>query len=55
MQADLDWVARYPETAEANAILIYAWNEIDEGGWLVPTLAEGTARLDAIKKVLERR
>ncbi|MDI7275658.1 MAG: hypothetical protein QME94_06735 [Anaerolineae bacterium] len=55
LQAALDWVARYPETAEANAILIYAWNEVDEGGWLVPTLAEGTARLDAIGKVLEGR
>jgi hypothetical protein len=53
LQAALAWVARYPETAEANAILIYAWNELDEGGWLVPTLAEGTARLDAIGKVLE--
>ena len=36
----------------ANAIIIYAWNENDEGGWLIPTLSEGTARLDAIARVL---
>jgi len=38
--------------AKPNAILIYAWNETAEGGWLVPALAEGTARLDAIGAVL---
>ena len=31
------WVAAHPDAAPANAILIYAWNENDEGGWLVPT------------------
>jgi len=31
------------EVNPANAILIYAWNELDEGGWLVPTLSEGDA------------
>lgn len=41
---------------EANAIIIYAWNEHDEGGWLAPTWVPGgkpnTARLDAIRKIL---
>jgi hypothetical protein len=51
----LAWTARYPSAAEANAVLVYAWNEFDEGGWLCPTLREGTARLDAIRPVLARR
>ena len=41
----------------ANTIIIYAWNEYDEGGWLSPTRrADGkpdTARLDAIRSVLK--
>lgn len=41
-----------PEAGEAGAVIIYAWNEFDEGGWICPTLSEGTARLDAIRKVL---
>ena len=48
----LTWVSSQPASDEANAVLIYAWNENDEGGWLVPTLSEGTARLDAIQDVL---
>jgi len=51
----LDWLVAYPEAAEPNAVLIYAWNEFDEGGWLAPTLGDGTARLDAIAKVLGKR
>jgi hypothetical protein len=48
----VEWNKSYPNTAETNAILIYAWNETDEGGWLLPTLSDGSARLDAIKQVL---
>ena len=48
-------VKTYPGTAEANAILIYAWNETDEGGWLHPTLSEGSARLDTMGEVLALR
>jgi len=40
-------------TNKSPAILIYAWNENDEGGWLTPTLSEGAARLDALRKVLK--
>jgi hypothetical protein len=48
----LDWTTSHAKSAGANAILIYAWNENDEGGWLVPTLSEGDARLRSIRKVL---
>jgi hypothetical protein len=34
-------------------VIIYAWNEFDEGGWICPTISEGTSRLDAISKVLK--
>jgi len=47
------WVASNPDTCEAKTLLIYAWNEFDEGGWICPTLAEGSARLDAIRTVLQ--
>jgi len=34
-------------------MLFYAWNEVDEGGWLVPDRSRGTARLDAIRRVVD--
>jgi hypothetical protein len=46
------WVAADPSHTVPNTILIYAWNETGEGGLnIVPTLSEGTARLDAIQAV----
>ncbi len=48
----LEWCRANADTAKAQAVLIYAWNEFDEGGWLCPTRSEGTARLDAVRKVL---
>lgn len=53
--AALDWCQKNPEVAEANTVLIYAWNETDEGGWLVPTRTEGAARLEAIRAFLQHR
>jgi hypothetical protein len=50
----IEWNRRNSKAAKANTVLIYAWNETDEGGWLHPTIAEGTARLDAIKDVLRK-
>ena len=46
------WVIAKPDRCPAQTIIIYAWNEHDEGGWLCPTLSEGPARLDAISKLL---
>jgi len=51
----IEWNKKNPVAGKANAVLIYAWNETDEGGWLHPTISEGTSRLDAIKKVLDTR
>jgi len=38
--------------APARMVLVYAWNEFDEGGWLAPTQGEGTARLAATRAAL---
>jgi hypothetical protein len=48
----LEWCRNHPDSARAQTVLIYAWNEFDEGGWICPTLSEGTARLDAIQEIL---
>lgn len=49
----LSWMQNNPQSTPAQLALIYAWNENDEGGWLVPTLGEGKARIDAIEKMLK--
>jgi hypothetical protein len=49
----LDWAGGNPRAASTHITLIYAWNENDEGGWLVPTLGEGARRLDALRRVLK--
>lgn len=49
----LAWCREDPKTAEAQAVLIYAWNEFDEGGWICPTLSEGSARLDALSGAIK--
>ncbi len=52
----MKWIAANPCAAEANTVQIYAWNEIHEGGWLLPSNMAfnpvGTARLDSIARVL---
>jgi hypothetical protein len=45
-----------PSVCPANTIIVYAWNEHDEGGWLCPTWTPtgqpDTSRIDAISKIL---
>jgi hypothetical protein len=48
----LEWIESHPFAAPANTGLIYAWNENDEGGWLVPTYPFDDSRLRAIRGVL---
>ncbi|UCD27624.1 MAG: hypothetical protein JSV03_10975 [Planctomycetota bacterium] len=50
----LEWSKKHRDTAIAQTVIIYAWNEFDEGGWLAPTISEGTARLGAVAEVLVR-
>jgi len=42
------FAARQP----ARAALIYAWNENDEGGWLIPTHPFDDSRLRALREAL---
>jgi hypothetical protein len=53
VKAALDWNRDNPKTARAQTVLVYAWNEYDEGGWLCPTIAEGDARLKAVKEMVD--
>ncbi len=50
-----DWVVANPSACPARVMLIYAWNEHDEGGWLCPTIGEGTARIDALERMWRER
>ncbi len=55
----LKFMSEHSEICETRALVIYAWNEYDEGGWLAPTRsADGhadTSRLDAVREVLSKR
>jgi len=69
LAASLEWCADNEKFTMANAVIGYAWNEHDEGGWLCPTVivdetgaalknADGTVQVDdsrvrALKKVIE--
>ena len=35
------------------AILVYAWNEFDEGGWMMPTVGDHGEKLKAVSKMYE--
>ncbi len=59
LERALDFVKRNRAVCAANAVIIYAWNEHDEGGWLAPTWTPtgtpNTERLDAIRQLLKRK
>ena len=44
----IEWVKATPAAAKANAVLLSAWNEHDEGHWICPSLRNGTQKLEAI-------
>ena len=50
IKAAVEWTKANRELNPANCVIIYGWNENDEGGWLLPTLnPDGTANDDRIK------
>jgi hypothetical protein len=53
IESALHWVRRHTPPSDPRIVLIYAWNENDEGGWLIPTLSGGDARLEAVHKAIE--
>jgi hypothetical protein len=52
----LTFVQEHPAECAANAVILYAWNEYDEGGWLAPTWTPAgrpnAGRLEAVRDVL---
>ncbi len=53
LRSALAWIRANADSAQARTLLFYAWNEVDEGGWLVPDRGQGTAKLDAIRGVVD--
>lgn len=43
------WVANHQSQTEANTVLAYSWNELTEGGWLVPTFGDKNDRLAVVR------
>lgn len=56
LRAAIAWTKANRDINAANAILLYAWNEHDEGGWLQPTLGTNgkpdDSRIKALGNVL---
>ena len=52
LKQGLDWIDNNRTSTYARTLLIYAWNEFDEGGYICPTLNNNTDRLKAVRKVL---
>jgi hypothetical protein len=63
--SDTEWIAQIraalkiaatdPKNGRFDSIVLYAWNEFGEGGWIAPTVGEGTRRLQVILEALGRR
>ena len=56
LERALAFVRQHPAVCQANATIVYAWNEYDEGGWLAPTRGQDgkpdNSRLAAVRQVL---
>ena len=47
------WLDEHPDKATAQRLLLlYAWNENGEGGYLTPTEADGTKYLEAVERAI---
>jgi hypothetical protein len=53
VQRGVRWVDEHATRDEERVLLLYAWNEFDEGGVALPTISEGTARIEAIRQAQE--
>lgn len=47
--------ANNPRNNRFQSVVLYAWNESSEGGWIQPTLSEGVRRLKVIANAAGRR
>jgi hypothetical protein len=60
LKAGLDWVKNNPLYSKPKTVIMYAWNECSEGGFIIPVaetdssaINYGAKRLDAIKMMLD--
>jgi hypothetical protein len=57
LKRGIAFVKSHPKICPALALIIYAWNEYDEGGWIAPTRGPDgkpdASRLEAIRRVLK--
>jgi hypothetical protein len=52
----IDWLDRHPDrTLPERMVLLYAWNENGEGGYLTPTRADGDAYLRAVEAAVRKQ
>lgn len=57
LEEEVTYAYHFASNNNSNLILIYAWNEFDEGGFIAPTLNNGkidTSKLEAIKKAIDK-
>ena len=53
MKVGVRWLDKHPDKATPERLLlIYAWNENGEGGYLTPTAKDGTAYLEAVQQAI---
>ncbi len=57
LQKAITWMDEHPdETTPERIVLLYAWNELGEGGYLVPTKGDPEAKyLKAVKEVVKKK
>jgi hypothetical protein len=58
LEAAFVWTKAHPAKVPADTVLVYAWNEHSEGGWLCPTYSPqgpNTERIDALHEWLAGR
>jgi hypothetical protein len=55
LESAAQWIDRHPDEATAErVVMLYAWNEFGEGGYLAPTKGDpGGAYLKAVKRLVE--
>jgi hypothetical protein len=52
----VNWLDRHPDrTLRERLVLLYAWNENGEGGYLTPTKADGDAYLKAVEAAVRKQ
>jgi hypothetical protein len=53
MKVGVRWLDKHPDKATPQRLLlIYAWNENGEGGYLTPTAKDGTGYLEAVQRAI---